>query len=150
MKSVQSCKVEGIVQVGTSVATNATTIGYLDTLGWDQADIFVTYSTNATTSACATVLSLKEGTNSTASTSIVAFTGGTATSTSVGFVIPAFKGTAEPTVIHFSVDLQKRERYLRVTSTSPAAGTVSAIAVLSRGEVMPGADAGSVAIKVVG
>jgi hypothetical protein len=70
--------------VGTAGVTGTT----IDLLGarWAQIDVHINSAT-----AQPTVFKLTEGDTTTAVTdAIVAFTGGTATSTSVGFVIPTF------------------------------------------------------------
>ena len=147
----QDLKTEVLVAPATvTLATNSSTYGYLDTLGWDYATILAIGSKEATTSASFKVCKLTEGTNSTAATAIVAFTGGTATSASVGFVIPVYKGTAEGTVVRMNIDLHKRERYIRIHLAPGTASNVAAIALLSRGAVMPGTDAGSVTKDVIG
>lgn len=148
---LQDAKVEVMLVPGTAtLATNSSTYGYLDTLGWDYATILYVTNKFATTSACAKVLKLTEGTNSTAATAIVAFTGGTATSSSVGFVIPAYEGTSDGTCVRMNVDLRKRERYLRLHVGPGAADVPYAVAVLSRGRAVPGTDDGSVAVDVTG
>lgn len=140
----QDMKVETVIAPATvTLATNSSTYGYLDTLGWDHAKMILVSATEATTSACAVVLQITEGTNSTAASAIVALTGGTATSTSVGFVIPDY--SAEGAAVCFDIDLRKRERYLRVHVGPGTASTFGVIALLSRGRAMPGSDDGSVA-----
>lgn len=148
--AAQDMKVEVLIAPATvTIATNASTYGYLDTIGWEHAKIVVNTAKEATSSACAKVLAVTEGTNSAAATAIVAATGGTATSTSVGFVIPLYKGTAEGAAVVFDIDLRKRERYLKIQCNPGTASTFSAIALLSRGKVMPGSDAGSAQKHVI-
>ena len=150
MIPIQSSKVEVLLAPATvTIATNASSYGYLDTLGWDQAKIIVLTAKEATTSACAKLLKITEGTNSTAASAIVALTGGTATSASVGFVIPVFKGTAEGGAVVFDIDLTKRARYLRIQCNPGTASTFGAIAILTRGKQEPGSDDGSVKEQVI-
>lgn len=140
----QDMKVETVIAPSTvTLATNSSNYGYLDTIGWEHAKIIVISAIEATTSDCAIVLKITEGTNSTAATAIVALTGGTVTSASVGFVIPIY--SAEGAAVALDIDLRKRERYLRLQVNPGAASTFGAIAILSRGKVMPGTDDGSVA-----
>ena len=142
--SAQDMKVETVIAPATvTLATNSSTYGYLDTIGWEHAKIVVISAAEATTSACASNLRITEGTNSTAATAIIALVGGTATSATVGYVIPDY--SAEGAAVAFDIDLRKRERYLRLHVVPGAASTFGAIAILSRGKVMPGTDDGSVA-----
>ncbi len=152
MIEAQDTKLEVMLPAGAAtVATNSSNYGYLDTLGWDYAQINTLFPKLATTSACALVLSLTEGTNSTAATAIEAFTGGTAVvSGSVGFVIPTFEGTADGTIVRMNVDLRKRERYLRIQVNPGKACVPVVLASLSRGREVPGSDDGSVAADVTG
>jgi len=150
MIPLQDSKVEWLVSSNATVATGTTTYGYLDTAGWDYAKVCLTFGVQASSSVMATTLSLTEGTNSTAASAIVAFTGGTATSASVGYVIPIFN-TSEAGCAVFNVDLGKRERYLRVNMcNSVAAAVPQAFAILSRGEEVPGPDGGSASVTVDG
>lgn len=148
----QDTKIELLIRpTAATVATNATQKGYLDTLGWDYATIIaMTRAAYATTTAAFAKCSLSEGTNSAAATAITAFTGGTATSSSVGYVIAAADNSTEGAVIRFNVDLTKRERYLLLSLAPGVAGDVSALAILSRGRVVPGSDDGSVVNDVTG
>lgn len=140
----QDMKVETVIAPATvTLATNSSTYGYLDTLGWDHAKIVLISAAEATTSACALVMKITEGTNSTAASAVIALTGGTATSSSVGFVIPDY--SAQGAAVAFDIDLAKRERYLRIHVGPGAASTFGVVALLSRGKAMPGTDDGSVA-----
>jgi|SRR5579859_1022469 len=123
---------------GSSVATNASTTATVDLLGFDWATIDVFGATAAVT-AQPTVLQLGEGDTTSAFTAIVAFTGGTATSTSVGFVIPAqITTTGVFYGVKFNVDARARKRYLQLSVGSPGATTVtSAVANLGKGEQAP-------------
>lgn len=151
----QSSKVELLIPCKTAtVATNASTYGYLDTIGWDHAQIIVLTSgytgAAATSVAMGLVLKVTEGTGSTAASAIVPLTGGAATSTSVGFVIPNYANTSsEGCVAVLDIDLTKRERYLRLQYNQGIKMTFSALAILSRGHVEPGSDDGSAAITVI-
>jgi len=152
MIDLQNTKVESLIRpTKATVNTNATSYGYLDTLGWDYAKIVIHASaTHAITSAAFTTIALSEGTNSAAATGVVALTGGAATSASVGFVIATGTDTSQGAMFCLNVDLRKRERYLKLGLTPAAKGDFSACAVLTRGHQVPGADAGSVLNNVIG
>ena len=122
-----------------TVATNATSYGYLDTLGYDQARFVYTSTLGTATGVCAKQFAIREGTNSTAATAIVALTGGTATATSVAFVCGAHD-TKVPVAMVIDVDCRKRERYLRVQITPGEKNVPTVMGILSRGKVMPGVD----------
>ena len=126
-----------------TTATNATQTMVFDTVGeagekYNYANLYVMCDTHATNGASIGTLAIKESDSSTAVSShsaIVAFTGGTATSTSVGYVIPGASTLgAGGGVIEFQVDLRKRKRYLSLNVT-PGSTTfqISALALLSRG-----------------
>lgn len=109
--------------VGTSGVTGTT----VDLLGarWAQIDVHINSAT-----AQPTVFKLTEGDSTSAVTdAIVAFTGGTATSTSAGFVIPTFDSAASQ-LVRFNVDTRGRKRYLALTITAAAAHICSARARL--------------------
>jgi hypothetical protein len=122
-----------------TVATNATSYGYLDCLGYDQARFVYTCTLGTATGVAAKQFAIREGTNSTAATAIVALTGGTATATSVAFVCGALD-TKVPVAMVLDVDCTKRERYLRVQVTPGEKNVPCVIGILSRGKVMPGTD----------
>ncbi len=85
-----------------------------------------------------TVLKITEGDTTVLSdaAAIVEFTGGTATSTSVGFVI-ATANTSATTLTTFNIDLRGRKRYLFL-SVSPATTQINgAWGVLGRGQEAP-------------
>ena len=137
----------------TTASAAGTSKGYLDTLGWDHARIIATTGTYSSGTHAMAVLSLTEATNSAAATAIPAFTGTTNTVTvsgTSGFVIP-IGVTDTGQAFCFDVDLRKRERYMAINWTGGASASgLSAIAILSRGRVMPGTSAGNMVIEVVG
>ena len=148
---IQSGKTEVLIASNITVASNTTTVGFIDTLGWDYAKINTVVGTGSTSVDTFVTIALSEGTNSAAATSIVAFTGGTSVvADSTGFVIPAFNSSA-PSAVTFNVDLTKRERYLKMTVMPGATNAVSSVAILTRGrEAMPGSDVGSASKIVIG
>jgi len=122
-----------------TVATNATSYGYMDTLGYDQASFIYTCLTGTATGVCAKQFAIREGTNSTAATAILALTGGTATAASVAFVCGTLDSKI-PVAMVIDVDCTKRERYLRVQCTPGEKNIPCVIGILRRGKVMPGTD----------
>jgi hypothetical protein len=125
-----------VVQPPASVASTATTSCMFDTVGYDYAIIDVLSGTQSTTDAAITTITLKEAddTNATSFSAITAFTGGTATSTSVGFVIPAVTVTGLGAGIQLQVDLRKRKRYLLLNCTPGTTLVMAADIQLSRAE----------------
>ena len=115
-------------------ATNATHTLTFDCKGFDYANVYVGMGTHATDKAALSTCKFTEGTNTSCGTAIVALTGGTATSSSVGFVIPAATSMGPGAVIEFQVDLRKRKRYLdlRLTPGDTTAKETYAVAILSR------------------
>ena len=122
-----------------TTATNATAKMSFSKIGnggekFDYANILVHVGTSATTSAVMTTIKLSESdTASSVSsmTDIVAFTGGTATSSTVGFVIPTAQAGGG-NLVEFRVDLRKRKKYVGLSLT-PAQGLIlGATAMLSR------------------
>jgi len=119
-----------------TTATNATQSMVIDTKGYDQANIYVnigTHATNGTTLQTLKVTESDTATSISSQSAIVALTGGTATSTSVGFVIPTVATAGPGTIVEFQIDCRKRKRYLGLQIT-PGATTVNvgAIARLTR------------------
>ena len=121
-----------------AVATNGSAQMSIDTKGYDYATIRVLWGTNVDTSAARfTTLYVREHdttTSPTSMTAIAAFAGGTATSSSVGFVIPTgASGGTGGGGITFNIDLKSRKRYLGVVATPAGASNYVCIdAVCSR------------------
>jgi len=117
-----------------TVATNATATLVFDTLNHEFAVVRVHTGTNATTSAVFTTLKITEHdtlTSISSHSAIVSATGGTETSTSVGFVVPttAIEGGG---IIEFQIPLPARKRYLGLSITPAQSLVVGAIADLFR------------------
>jgi len=151
-EQIQSAKHEGLFASSITLATNASTSGIVDTIGWDYAHFLVTNDTGATNKAAFVQCQLTEGTEGTSTdTAIVAFTGGTSVvAGSTGFVIPAMN-TDEPTIVAMNVDLRKRERFIKLTADPSITAAISGICLLTRGrEAMPGSDDGSASVIVTG
>jgi hypothetical protein len=104
-----------VATAAASVATNATQTLSFDTSGYDFANATVVIGTNATTSAVFSTLKWSESdtvTSPSSQTDIVALTGGTATSTSVGYVLPTTGVAGGGVAVEFQLDLRKRKKYL--------------------------------------
>lgn len=138
-----------LLSTAAVVATDATATGRVDCLGFNYlaVDVLVNSTTGGTSPP--TVLKFTEGDTTTADTAIAELTGGTATSASVGFVIPATTTAAPAGIVRFNIDLKKRKRYLKISTTPLIAGgqLIVATAHLSRG-IMPdtAAEAGVTAL----
>lgn len=131
---IQETLTAQVVQPPASVASTATTTMTFDTIGFDYAVINILSGTQATTDAAITTITLKEADNTSATSfaAIAAFTGGTATSTSVGFVIPGVTVTGVGAGIQLQVDLRKRKRYLLLNVTPGTTLVLAAVATLGR------------------
>jgi hypothetical protein len=129
----------------------ATATGMVDTLGYDFLCLALKQATSSTTADQPTVMKLTEGDTTVISNAaaIVEFTGGTATSTSVGFVIPA-GNTAATTIQQFNVDLKKRKRYIFLTVSPGTTQVNGAWGMMARGEKTPSSASGDVNLLVEG
>jgi len=119
-----------------SAATTATQSMVIDGKGYDHCNIYVnigTHATNGTTLATCKVTESDTLTSISSQSAIVALTGGTVTSSSVGFVLPTVAAAGPGTIVEFQIDLRKRKRYIGLQIT-PGATTVlvGAIARLTR------------------
>lgn len=118
-----------------SVASSATVTLVFDTIGHEYAVVRVHKGTQATTSAQFSVLKITESdtlTSVSSQSAIVALTGGTATSASVGFVIPVATSNDGGGIIEFQIALPTRKRYLGVQVTPGQTTVVGASADLFR------------------
>jgi hypothetical protein len=121
-----------------TAATNGTAALTFDTKGFDAANIIAGMAAHTTSLAALATLKVTECDTTVASSfsAIVALTGGTVTSSTVGFVIPtaALMGIGE--VVEFQVDLRARKRYLKLSMTpgDTTAKECFAVAQLSRAE----------------
>ena len=117
-------------------ASNATQEMVIDCAGYDQANIYVnigTHATNGTTLQALAITESDTATDATSQSAIVALTGGTATSSSVGFVIPVVAQAGRSTIVEFQLDLRKRKRYIGLQITGGTTTVnVGAICRLSR------------------
>lgn len=125
--------------------TNAGTLeGWVDTKGFDFATInLISETVDATDIPTVMRLGQADSTPTafTDTTAITNFVGGTATSTSVGFVIPTPVTTTDSGVnvysTQFRVDLRGRQRYLAIQFSPITTHTLSVNCNLSRGEISP-------------
>jgi len=122
-----------------SIATNATSAMVIDTLGYEFCVLDVTMGTANTTAPAS--FSIQESDDAGTYTTVAALTGGTATSATVGFVIPTHRGTVttyKDVYSTFNIDLRSRKRYLKVLLTpTDATETVTGVASLYRADAMP-------------
>ena len=117
-----------IIVPGATVASDATTSGSLDTLGYNYCDIIVQVSTHATPSHTLSALILSHQTS--------AATGGTALATGgTDFTIPTVSSSTP--FAAFRVDLRGKHRYLALQLTPTTSATVGAWAHLYKGDEAP-------------
>jgi hypothetical protein len=91
-----------------------------DTTGHDHAVVTVMVGTHATNGASIGTMKFSESDSATSPTSmtdIVALTGGTATSTSVGFVINDASELGPGAIIEFDIDLRRYKKYMSLSIT---------------------------------
>jgi hypothetical protein len=119
-----------------SIASNATSSGTVDTLGYDFATFIWNMATVANTSHYPTTMKLEESDDLTTYAALVPFTGGTATSTSVGFVHPALD-SSNSTIWVWNMDLKGHKRYIKATFTPATTMICGCTCQLTRGDVMP-------------
>ena len=137
----------------TSTTNGATTSGLIDTrpdLGYKALYLCISQGTSNSTSNKLTVCKLTESDTSNGTFSaIVPFTGGTQTSTSVGFVIPAAHASAQQKYM-MNVDLRGRKRWLKLELSPVTTQILGAVGMLDRGEQTPPVATGDLALKVYG
>lgn len=115
-----------------TTASNATQTMHIDTKGYDYAKCLINVGTHSTTGTGIQTITFSESdtiTSPSSMTDIVALTCGTATSTSVGVLIPAVTVLGFGAVLEFDIDLRKRKRYLGLEIT-PGTTTVNVSATI--------------------
>lgn len=152
LTSPGNCKVASL-WAPISRSNDATSTGYVDTLGYNYLIANIHVDTIASTSSKPNELKLSEADVVTPSSTsaIVSMTGGAAITTSVGFVIPA-ADTSNADVFCFKLDLRGRKRYIFAHYSPLDAATIcSAEALLFSGEQTPdtAAEDGS-PVRIVG
>lgn len=122
-------------------ATNATQTMSFDTKGYEYLNCYVLLNTHATNGTTIQTLKFSEHDSTTtvaSMTDIVALTGGTATSASVGYVLPTVAVAGTGGTIEFQIDLRARKRYLGLSITHGATTMYTgALALLSRAKDAP-------------
>jgi hypothetical protein len=141
MIELQGLSYQQLVQASSATAAATITSRNYDSLGpntnakHDYCTIVVLGTTTDTTTDQPTVLKVQECDTTVASSfaDITAFVGGTATSTSVGYVIPAGRtATAINVIAVFNINMIRRKRYLRVLISPATTQTFSVLAIGSR------------------
>lgn len=119
----------------TSTTAAATTTGLVDRKGYNWCQISILSTTQNVVSNRPTVLALTEcDTSNGTFVAIPKFTGGTATSATVGFVIASPPDTSNNTETVFNVDCRGRKRWLKLAVSPLTTQVIGADAILSRPE----------------
>lgn len=128
-----------------SVSNNATTTGYCDTLGYDEAAVDFILDSQAGTTSSPTVMKLSESDTTDASnySDITGFVG----DATDGFVVPAVTSTVA-TIVRLNLDLRARKRYLKATFTPQDAANIHTV-VATLGRAADSTIARSQMLKVV-
>lgn len=114
-----------------SIATNATSTGNIDCLGYDYCSIDIIADTAAAVSNNPSVMLVKEGDTTSSFAAVPGLTGDT------DFTI-ANADTANAAITTLDINLKARKRYLQVSLTAAGAATIYAVtATLSRAEQAP-------------
>ena len=109
-----------LIMPAASAATTATQSMVFETPGYSHANIYVLVGTHATNGEAIRACALKESdtvTSHSSMSAIVAFTGGSETSTSVAFEIPGPTLNGPGAIMEFQVDLRKRKKYMALVVT---------------------------------
>jgi hypothetical protein len=129
-----------LIPITTHSAAGTSVVGAWDTKGYNRANIYLMGRNNSAASSgfVSSIILAEHDTDTSYSnqTAIKAFTGGTATSTSVGFVIDKTGTASHHRVAELQIDLRKRKRYLSLYVVTDQGQTnwVSGIALFSRAE----------------
>lgn len=114
-------KVVLIPQYATAGVTNSMVV---DTTGADflQFDLIMGTHGSTTNNYFGTIKWAESDTSTdvTSMTDIVALTGGTATSSTVGWVWPNYASASKATVVEFNIDLRKRAKYIGLIINGPS------------------------------
>lgn len=131
-----------IMKAGKTVASNATSVDYVDGQSWHYATILLVggLASSGTSNSFSTLALVEaDDTATTSFTNVSGAVGGTDSTN--GFTIPINNSSTTSYCVRFNVDLRKRKRYVAIKSTPSAAATdqgpYSVVAFLSRGEEAP-------------
>ena len=132
----------GVMKALRLSAAGTAYLGSFDTKGYDRANVYLMAYNGASAAASGFVSSIIMSesdtiTSASSQTDIVALTGGTATSTSVGFVIGGDTANTGATgCIELQIDLKKRKRYLGlyIACDQGESCVASGIAIFGRAE----------------
>lgn len=132
---IMSQNEKSMILISAASTTNAATAsGLIDTQDFDYATIDVCSTTSNDTTNSFTVLTLSEGTVSTAFTAIAAFTGDDTTD---GFTIADADTANAQVVARLNVRLDKRERWLRLQCSPLTTQTIWSNARLGYADETP-------------
>jgi len=124
-----------------TIATNATSMTYVDRIGFDFVTIDVIHNVASATNASAkwTALKLQHSNDATNVSGITGASGTTNATAAAGeFVLPVHNDTAVPAVIRFHVDARDYGRYLHIEKQAAASYHSTAnVANLFRAKEMP-------------
>ena len=136
---MSAIKPKAVIVQPVSTASGATTTITIDRLGYDECIIVASIGTAADTALPLAMAVTECDTSNGSYAAIVALTGGTATSTSAGFVMPATTATTATTTAHglFQIDCKARKRYLQCSMTPGTVAVVSLVAILLQPEELP-------------
>jgi len=127
-----------LIPITTHSAAGTSVVGTFDTKGYDRANIYLMGRNNSAASSgfVSSIILAEHDTDTSYSNqaAIAAFTGGTATSTSVGFVIDKTGTASHHRVAELQIDLKKRKRYLSLYVATDQGQTnwTTGIALFSR------------------
>jgi len=128
----QNLKIVGHTSGPVVVGSTATTTMVVDRRNFDHVSLLVSKSGVSGATSFASVLSVAESDDNSSYADVAAFVkDGTG-----GFTVAAVS-TAVGSVVKMDIDCKARKRYLRLTITPDATATISAVALLSRGEEFP-------------
>lgn len=118
----------------SDIASSATHEHVIDTLGFSYASIDVAFepvAAGGTNSAVATLLALQHSDNNSDYSAVTGFVPGT------DYTIPTPSNTTDSPVVRLNVNLEGKQRYLRVRATPTTAGALSSIVRLGVAEAVP-------------
>jgi len=126
---------QALTAAGTEIGTAATT--FVDTKGYDYGIALLAAQTSTGTWSLLSVSSSDTSNDAAATTHTINLVGGTATSTSAGFVIGS-SPTAGQWLTKFGVDFRSgTKRYVKVNAVPNATATADVVWYLYKGEQSP-------------